>query len=58
MNPIFVVFSGVEPPRGGEACSLHEHTLAGEISPTKALVDFGNSKVEFPDQEEVGSSVF
>ena len=52
------MFSGVEPPRGGEACSLHEHTLAGEISPTKALVDLGNSKVEFPDQKEVGSSVF
>ena len=47
------MFDGVEPPRGGEASSLRERTLAGEISPTKALVDFGNSKVEFPDQEEV-----
>ena len=36
----------------------HEHTLAGEISPTKALVDFGNSKVEFPDQEEVALVYF
>jgi hypothetical protein len=52
------VFDGVEPSRVGEASFLREPTLAGEISPTKALVDFGNSKVEFPDQEEVALVYF
>ena len=55
---MFVVYSGGEPPKGWGGLFVQEHTLAGDISPTKALVDFGNSKVEFPDQEEVALVYF
>jgi hypothetical protein len=55
---MFVVYSGGEPPKGWGGLFVQEPTLAGDISPTKALADSGNSKVEFPDQDEVCSSVF